>query len=296
MNSKQIFGVIGSAMLIFGLFVPLIQGPQGSLGISQGLGFIDLFLEAVKSFQASPSVEPNRLLAFAALLALPLSALLSLFGAIERNYDVIKLCSMLIFAIIGISLFILFFHLPVGVRLFINWWGWGILIVGAFLLFASGFASEKAVAENRERVEIDKTLSQDEKKKRMLAFNDILAKGTEDGARQVAELIASGSDVNQIMSRGMTPLIIATICNDLGTVEKLVSLGAYIRAADDDGRSALMHAAAKTSDPAIVEYLLNIGSNPHARDDKGMRAVDYALQNAKLADTKALRVLEEASK
>jgi ankyrin repeat protein len=60
-------------------------------------------------------------------------------------------------------------------------------------------------------------------------------------------------------------------------VRRLLARGAKVNATDEEGRTALMHAA-RNGSRASVETLLQKGADPNAMDNAGRTALTYALQ------------------
>jgi ankyrin repeat protein len=65
---------------------------------------------------------------------------------------------------------------------------------------------------------------------------------------------------------------------------------------DENGRRALIDAAAHTQNPEVITTLLNAGADVKARSDSGKTAFDYALDNDKLKGTDALQQLQRMSR
>jgi ankyrin repeat protein len=57
-----------------------------------------------------------------------------------------------------------------------------------------------------------------------------------------------------------------------------------------------MFAAKHTPIPETITFLLDRGADPQIRDQNYNRAIDYARENKNLANTEALKRLEEASR
>jgi ankyrin repeat protein len=81
--------------------------------------------------------------------------------------------------------------------------------------------------------------------------------------------------------RGETQLILAAKEGDIRRVELLMEMGADINAADDNGQSALMWAAAHRflDRSEMVTLLIRLGADVHLRDKSGQTARGLALRN-----------------
>ena len=73
---------------------------------------------------------------------------------------------------------------------------------------------------------------------------------------------------------GMTPLMLACYCGSKESVRVLVSCGADVNAADDDGMTALMYAASKLDADTVI-FLINNGADTTARSAEGKDYKDY---------------------
>jgi len=87
-------------------------------------------------------------------------------------------------------------------------------------------------------------------------------------AQEVAALIASGADVNELDEYGFTPLIEAIIVNKLEMVKLLLEHGANINETDPRGRAPL-HWAVENNNAAICQALLEQGADPNAYSNAG---------------------------
>lgn len=108
----------------------------------------------------------------------------------------------------------------------------------------------------------------------------------------VRVLLEGGADVNARCRRGMPVLSHAVFSGgaSCSVVRALVEAGAEIDASDDDGETALLHAA-RFQRPAVVRELLSFGADVGARDANGATALMVAAATNSHAET--LRVLAE---
>jgi ankyrin repeat protein len=90
-------------------------------------------------------------------------------------------------------------------------------------------------------------------------------------------LLARGADANAADIYGATPLLRAVQAQRVGVVRALLaSARVDVNAADENGHTALHHAAAQGA-PEIARLLLGAGARREARDRDGRSAVDLAL-------------------
>jgi len=82
-------------------------------------------------------------------------------------------------------------------------------------------------------------------------------------------------DVNAKFNGGMTYLMLATIAGRTDMVRLLLKHGAYIEDRDDEGRTALMHAAMHNNTYSFVD-LLEKGADFTASDYNLKTVLDYA--------------------
>ena len=113
--------------------------------------------------------------------------------------------------------------------------------------------------------------------------------------RVIKMLIDAGADV-----RGSLPYASTESFSGGGETKPeiwrmLIDAGANVKAKGCE--DLLITAAANTNEyPEVIEILLNAGANAKFKNDEGMRAIDFARDNPKLKGTKALKMLEEASR
>lgn len=86
---------------------------------------------------------------------------------------------------------------------------------------------------------------------------------------------------------GTTALMMASYFGNAALVARLVSVGAPINAADDQGKTALMYACEQNQDDSAIRALLEAGADISIRDEDGALARDYLARNAALAETAA---------
>jgi len=70
---------------------------------------------------------------------------------------------------------------------------------------------------------------------------------------------------------------------DIKALDMVVKYGADINAKDNNGRTALMYAAAFNSNPEVIKYLLDHGADAKITDLQGKTALDYAA-NSEVAE------------
>ena len=122
-------------------------------------------------------------------------------------------------------------------------------------------------------------------------------------------LIEAGVEINKPISKyKLTPLMIvaseqpassrtARLLQTAGPLEiarELLARGVDVNAANVDGVTALMIAAARDNS-AMVGLLLQSGADPHAKSADGQTARDIAVKNDNLAAVRTLNLLEHAN-
>ncbi len=90
----------------------------------------------------------------------------------------------------------------------------------------------------------------------------------------VAELIASGADVNAKTDRGTTALHAAAQNGDEKTFDRLLAAGAKLDEANDAGQTPLQ-LAVRFGHPSLVRKLLANGANPNRADAVGRTPLHY---------------------
>ena len=103
---------------------------------------------------------------------------------------------------------------------------------------------------------------------------------TEDETTTVANLITN-SEVNVRNDKGTTPLMLAIMRGNISAVRALIAAGAYIDIQDQDGATALHHAARREDG---VEYVTAIGANADwkcIRDNDGDTPLMYAIEHGR---------------
>jgi len=104
----------------------------------------------------------------------------------------------------------------------------------------------------------------------------------------VKSLLANGADVNVRAKIGITPLGEAAFAGQKGVAELLLSRGAYINSADDQGVTPLEYAVTGIGNQKekMVELFLLHRADVNARDNKGQTPLHIAVlrKNTELAD------------
>jgi len=112
-------------------------------------------------------------------------------------------------------------------------------------------------------------------------------------AVKVKVLLDAGADVNASNNR-MTPLMVAADQYVAESVAALLGQGADPKAADENGRTVLMHAAAskhsyQEASAPLIGLLIEHGADVNARDDHEETALDIAIRMHHDATAEALR-------
>ena len=108
----------------------------------------------------------------------------------------------------------------------------------------------------------------------------------------VSILLRAGAAVNETQDDGRTALMWAAAYNTPEIISVLLKAGADLNAKHDDGYTALMFAAAYNT-PEAVSILLKAGADLNAKDKDGKTALYHARE---FHNAGAVRVLEEAGK
>ncbi|MBU9766950.1 ankyrin repeat domain-containing protein [Mycobacterium sp. TNTM28] len=92
-------------------------------------------------------------------------------------------------------------------------------------------------------------------------------KANEYKVSNVSRLLAEGADVNAADAQGFTPLLFAAASDSVDVVRLLLDAGADIEAANDKGETPLYKAVRNTTRGAvpITQLLLKRGANPNAQ-------------------------------
>ena len=78
--------------------------------------------------------------------------------------------------------------------------------------------------------------------------------------------------LNGLDGEGRPPLTYGVVCNKVATVKYLISRGAEVNAADEQGHT-ILHWAAYHQVPKVLTVLLKNGANPLAVDSEGRTAL-----------------------
>jgi ankyrin repeat protein len=117
----------------------------------------------------------------------------------------------------------------------------------------------------------------------------------------ITALIKAGGDVNERDKFGLSPLMLAA-GNENSTSEVITAVvktdtsnnkaSVNINALDENGKTPLIEAAQKNSNPKVIITLLQLGASTIVKDDAGKTAVDYARENRRLNDADTLQKLQ----
>ena len=94
----------------------------------------------------------------------------------------------------------------------------------------------------------------------------------------IDNLIQRGADVNKADSRGITPLMTASMINNEDIIRMLLQHGADIDMQSDEGKTPLMYAAERDSIDAI-RLLRDAGADAELMTKEGVTAKNYAQTN-----------------
>lgn len=108
------------------------------------------------------------------------------------------------------------------------------------------------------------------------ALNNPFAAVASRDLSALAVMVERGANVNALNDAGQTPLMVAAMQpKGEKLIDLLINLGADLYARDKQGKTALMHAAAK-GELENANQLLQLGLDPDIRDNGGKTALDYA--------------------
>jgi ankyrin repeat protein len=88
--------------------------------------------------------------------------------------------------------------------------------------------------------------------------------------------VSKGADIELRDKNGLTPLILAAICNHGEMVDLLITAGADMEARDENGSTALIHATLNDHN-AIVKRLVSRGANVNMKNKYAESPVSIAL-------------------
>lgn len=113
-------------------------------------------------------------------------------------------------------------------------------------------------------------------------------------AEEVTGLIWEGAHVNDVGHEGKTPLMIAAGKNSNPDVLRvLIERGARVNAVDKKGNTSLIYAAMQNENPDVLRFLIDNGADAAIKNNSGDTAFDYAEKNEKLKTTNAPDLLHE---
>lgn len=107
-----------------------------------------------------------------------------------------------------------------------------------------------------------------------------------------AALIEAGAHVRDTNDRGETPPMLVVSMKGPDSASLLLKAGTDINARDNKGKTALMHAATDSWEPAMLDFLLRSGADVDTRDREGQTALMHAA--AKSAEPARLTLLLQA--
>ena len=91
--------------------------------------------------------------------------------------------------------------------------------------------------------------------------------------QRIKDAIASGADVNEKDTRGITPLLLAVFGRHTEVAKYLVEKGAKVSEKGPGGMTALGLACNKQLSKEFISYLLDKGADPNAKDATGRTAL-----------------------
>ena len=103
-------------------------------------------------------------------------------------------------------------------------------------------------------------------------------------------------DVNIINSNGYTPLHLACMEGQVGTVEELLLLKADKDIAGGVWRSTPLHWACIKGEEKVIRLLLEKGANPDVKDDTGKLPFQFIKDDELRAQIFSKKILEQENK
>ncbi|MDU8911662.1 ankyrin repeat domain-containing protein [Aestuariicoccus sp. MJ-SS9] len=108
----------------------------------------------------------------------------------------------------------------------------------------------------------------------------------------IAALLAAGADVNAKDEWNRTPLHFVAATGAVENIRLLLDAGAEVNAKTANDWTPI-HGAAKFGSEDQIMVLLDAGADTAARTEMGESAYDFAVGNARLEGSDALRLLQE---
>ena len=107
-------------------------------------------------------------------------------------------------------------------------------------------------------------------------FTPLHYAGQYQSAEIVTALVSAGADINAVTTTGLTPLMIASQCNNQPVVQEMLKQqGLEANKKDAKGWTALHHAAHNSSF-SIITNMIQGGCDPNAKDNQGMTPKEVA--------------------
>lgn len=114
----------------------------------------------------------------------------------------------------------------------------------------------------------------------LVQANDFFELCKSGSAEELEQAIEEGAEVNQVDSRGRSPLMVAAKHNSSSVVDVLLKQGSYVNVRSNKGWTALMYAAAHNSSET-VRLLIESGASINIRNRDGDTALMLALRSKK---------------
>ncbi|MBM7660164.1 Zn-dependent protease with chaperone function [Bacillus mesophilus] len=118
-------------------------------------------------------------------------------------------------------------------------------------------------------------------------YSPLMEATMDEDLERVSELVSAGEEINEVNEYGESPLLLAVVNEDLEMISVLIENGANPNIQDESGWTPLM-SAVMTANLEVGEFLLEAGADPLLADIDEMTAIDHA---AEIGDTEYVELI-----